>query len=124
MTSLKSLKHHEGLLMIDNRVSEGVPEDVVRASGLPVGAGQGLFEAATYTCSHCQFVVVLEPKRTRPRAFCTGCGQRICDPCDAVRHQTLTCRPMEQIFDEVLESAIKQAETAPPLPLLDSMKRT
>ena len=98
-------------MFIDNRNNAGVPDEVMVAMGYPVGAGKGVYESATYTCSHCHAVVIIEPKRTRERGFCRNCNSRICDGCNAVKAQTLTCKSMQRIIDETLEAAVKQADT-------------
>jgi len=105
MANLKHLKDQEGYLMIDNR-NAPVPDEIVVAQGLPIGAGRGMQEFATYTCSHCQRVVVLNPERQRERAYCRGCHHLICDPCAAIRAQTLTCRTFEQVIDETLSQSL------------------
>lgn len=96
--------------MLDNRNSQGVSDELMVASGMPIGAGRGLFESATFTCSHCNAVVVLNPKRTRERGFCRGCNQCICDACTALKAVNFECKTMKQIIDETLETAVKQAE--------------
>lgn len=88
-----SNKRKEGWLFVDNRVSGG-----------------GLHEAATHTCNHCQAIVVLNPERIRPRAYCRGCDSYICDACDAVKAQTLTCRTFAQVTDEYLTAVEKQTQ--------------
>lgn len=107
---MKSLKQHEGVIYIDNRINAGVPDEVMVAMGYPVGSGHGVYESATYTCSHCHTVVIIEPKRTRERGYCRGCNRQICDGCNAVKAKTLSCNSMEKIIDETLEAAVKQAE--------------
>lgn len=77
-------------LMIDNRMTGG-----------------GLIEADTYTCSHCQRVVVVNPQRTRERGFCRKCDHTICDECVATMHLTLTCVPIAKVFDELQEGALR-----------------
>lgn len=100
-----SKRSHEGYLMLDNRASP-VPDAVVHNAGLPAGAGRGFFEAPTYTCSHCQRVVVLNPLRNRERAYCTGCDHYICDGCGTVRAALGgRCRTFKQLVDEVQEAA-------------------
>jgi len=117
---MTSLKRHEGWMFIDNRNSPGVEDEALVKLGYPVGAGHGLFESATYTCSHCNSVVVIEPKRTRERGFCRGCGQRLCDACSIIKERTLTCRSMEQRISEMQElDAAGQTAPVPPLILLD-----
>lgn len=87
---LTSLRNHEGELLIDHRNSPGIP-------GLPQ-----IFEAPTYTCKHCQRIVVMNPDRKRERAYCRGCDHLICDPCAAIKAQTMTCRTFDQVIDEIL----------------------
>jgi phage terminase large subunit GpA-like protein len=102
-----ALRNQEGYLMIDNRNSPGVSDDIMVAQGMPVGSGMGMYESATYTCSHCNSIVVIEPKRTRDRGFCRKCSQRICDGCTTVMALTLECVPMSMKIDLALEQAIK-----------------
>lgn len=97
--------------MIDNRVSVGVPDELMMAGGLPAGSGRGLFEAATYTCNHCGGVVVKNPDRQRPRGYCRKCDHMICDGCEATRARTFGCRPMQQVIDEVLTAAELSTQT-------------
>lgn len=100
-----SKRSKEGYLMIDNRASYApIPEDMLRASNLPVGAGKGLFETPTYTCSHCQYVVVMNSQRTREREYCRGCDSYICDGCGALKKQGAPCKTYAQIVDENLNA--------------------
>jgi hypothetical protein len=104
--SVKSLRSHEGYLMIDHSQTMGVPDEVVVSQGLPAGAGKGLFEAPTFTCSHCQTIVIINPNRTRERAYCRGCDHLLCDPCGAERAKTFKCRTYNQLVDEYLNQVI------------------
>jgi hypothetical protein len=79
---MKSLKHGEGYLLIDNRGNDGVPDELVHAAGLPVGAGRGMFEADTIHCVHCGTCFLKKPDRVRPRGHCRVCDKYICDPCE------------------------------------------
>lgn len=63
-----------GYLQIDHRAGENAP------NGLPLN-----FESDTYTCSHCQRVVIMNMDRTRERYKCSGCTHHICDDCAAER---------------------------------------
>lgn len=78
-------RSREGYLMIDHRVSPGLPEDIARWTGLdPKHCGEGkLLEAATLTCAHCKTVVVKNPLRVRERARCFKCNHYVCDNCYA-----------------------------------------
>lgn len=95
---------------MDNRVNSGVPDEIVVAQGLPVGAGRGVFECAFYTCSHCEKTVVKNLSRTRPRGFCKKCNHILCDDCDAKYlasgHQ---CIPFKAFAEEVRNAAEKGA---------------
>ncbi len=106
--SVKSLRSHEGYMLVDNRNTPGIDDATMVAMGYPVGAGRGLYESATYTCSHCNAVVVMEPLRTRERGYCRKCSQRVCDGCATVMAKTFECRPMTQIVDEILEATVRQ----------------
>lgn len=88
--------------MIDHRAGMGMGD---RAH--PLGHGR-LFEAATYTCSHCQRIVVLNPERIRARAYCPKCDAPVCDWCEAARVASGgECRPFAKIADEFLEKAAR-----------------
>lgn len=102
---MRRLQDLEGYLLIDNRASPGVPDEVNQEFDLPVGAGRGVFECATFTCSHCQRVVIINPKRNRERAYCRGCDHLLCDGCGAERARTGLCRTFKQVIDEILEKA-------------------
>lgn len=101
----------EGYFRLDHSQTQGMPDEAVVKAGLPPGAGRGLFEAPTYTCSHCQAVVVMNPKRNRERAYCRGCDHLICDKCGAIRAQTGVCKTFKQIVDEALSLAERPAAT-------------
>ncbi len=104
----RSKRSHEGEVLIDHRDSPGISEEMVRSTQLPVGAGQGIFEAPTYTCSHCQVVVVLNPKRNRERAWCRYCDHYICDKCGGILAVTKVCKTYTQLLDELQEQASKE----------------
>ena len=95
---MKSLKRHEGYLLIDHRNSPGVTPEFVRAAGLDAPAvGAGLtFEAAIIRCSHCQTRVILNPKRTRDRHHCASCDHYVCDKPSCV----LECKPFEKVIEQ------------------------
>jgi hypothetical protein len=107
MTQTK--RQHEGFLLIDNRDSPGISDEQARAAGYPVGVGRGLFEAATITCSHCHRVVILNPDRTRARAWCAKCDHYLCDTCGVVYAQTAgDCQPLDKIMDHLQEQALRE----------------
>ena len=108
---MKTLRSQEGYFMMDHRNAGGVaPDSLVVANGLPPGAGRGLFESATFTCSHCQVVVVLNPDRSRERAHCKGCNHLICDSCGAERARTGLCRTFNQLIDEHINAILRKSK--------------
>jgi hypothetical protein len=93
---------------------------LLRTNGLPVGHGyleidhrrggpapDGLpqhFEADTYTCTHCSYVVILNPARIRERYKCKACSHHICDNCAAQMKSGGTCLTMNQRYERHLEA--------------------
>lgn len=106
---MKSKRQHEGYLYINHKDSPGISDELMQRvqPEMPSGAGKGLFEAATVTCSHCQVMVVINPLRTRARPYCPKCDHYICDLCYGVLTQTGACKTFKQIVDDTLEAAIK-----------------
>jgi hypothetical protein len=104
---MKSKRRHEGYLLIDHRNSPGITEEVAHRAGLPTGAGRGVFETPTITCSHCQKVLVINPLRTRDREYCGKCDHYVCDQCGLVLKLGGECRTMSEIMDDVQEKAVK-----------------
>lgn len=103
---MSSKRSHEGYLLIDNRAGAGFTDEVGQVANLPPGAGRGLFEAPTYTCSHCQTVVILNPMRNRERAYCPKCDHYICDVCGTARAANGgQCKTFKQVIEEVQEAA-------------------
>lgn len=96
-----SKRKFEGCVIIDHRDSPGVTPEQVQGRGPVVGKGQ-LFESATYSCVHCQRVVILNPLRTRPRSYCQKCDDYQCDDCSV-----LPCKPFAQVIDEILNAGAK-----------------
>lgn len=110
---MHSHRSHEGWVFIDNRNGPGITDAQAIAAGLPVGAGKGLYESATYTCSHCDAVVVMNPKRTRERGYCKGCDRHLCDACTALKALNFECKTMAQVMFETQVLADKQATPTP-----------
>lgn len=71
-------------------------------------------ELPTYTCSHCQRVVVMNPERHRPRYTCRGCSHMICDGCAAIREAGAPCKTFKQVVEEALEQAERPANLIMP----------
>ena len=104
-----SKRSNEGVISINHKDSPGLSESIVGAMfpDLPLTAGRGMFEAPTYTCSHCQAVVILNPLRNRQRGHCPKCDHYVCDTCNLARITTGECKTYEQIIAEIQEAALK-----------------
>lgn len=114
-----SLRAHEGVLLLDHRNSPGLSDADMEAMGMPAGAGKGVFECPSYTCSHCQTVVFMNPNRQRERAYCRGCEHLICDRCGAAKAAGAPCKTFKQVVDEILAQAeTRQAEASSPALIL------
>lgn len=107
---------------MDHRGSPGVPDEIVQKDGLVSGAGHGLFESATFTCNHCEAVVVKNPDRSRERAWCKKCDHYICDGCGMTMHKTGLCYPFKAMVADILnlqdrrpaESVVEQSALLTP----------
>lgn len=117
MPLIRNKRDLEGYVRIDHADSPGLSgEAAVRAGrgklGAMVGAGQ-VFEAPTYSCSHCARVVIINPDRTRARGYCPKCDRHVCDWCEAERVRTFVCRPVSQVIDEFLNNRTQGAPHGP-----------
>ena len=83
---MPSLKRHDGELVIDHRGSPGLTPEEAAACGMPgINVGEGTETGlATLGCNHCGGCVIVNPWRTRERAYCRHCDHYICDGCKAV----------------------------------------
>lgn len=104
---MHSKRSREGYFLLDSRHAP-IPDATVVSKGLPPGSGRTMFEAPTYTCTHCQRVVVLNPDRSRERAYCRKCDAYICDGCGAAYAASGgTCNSFARLLDEVAEADAK-----------------
>jgi hypothetical protein len=104
---MSSLRNHEGYMLIDHRNSPGVADEVM-TQGLIPGAGRGIFESPTFTCSHCEAVVIMNPNRSRARGYCRKCDHYVCDACEAERVRTGICYPFKSMVLDLLNEADKK----------------
>jgi len=105
---MRSKRSQEGYLLIDHRNSPGIPDELAVPIGMPPGVGRGVQEMATTTCSHCQAIVIMNPLRTRERAYCPKCDHYVCDRCHAVRVATGECKTWNQRIEEAHEEVIRK----------------
>ena len=108
---MSSKRRHEGEFMTDHRASPGLPDQFMPA-GMPPRSGQGLFETPTFTCNHCPRVIIMNPLRTRERAWCRYCDHYICDNCGAILAASRKCLPYRNFLDELQEEGLKIAKQA------------
>lgn len=98
----------EGYFMQDHRnAGAPIPDEIALAAGLPLGAGRGLFEAPTFTCSHCNRVVLVNPRRSEPLCWCSGCDHYLCHRCNAVWVATRICKPFKAFLAELQEAVAR-----------------
>jgi hypothetical protein len=93
----------EGVLLIDNRAGAPVP---AFDGTVPIASG-AVFESATLTCSHCHKQLILNPDRSRSRGYCPKCDHYLCDQCETVRVKTGECTPLNAVFDQLQNAALK-----------------
>lgn len=106
-----SKRRHEGELMVDHSASPGLPDELM-PEGMPPRSGMCLFETPTFTCNHCPRVIIMNPLRTRERAWCKKCDHYICDNCGAILAATRKCLPYTNFLDELQEEGLKIAKRA------------
>lgn len=95
----KRVRGGKGYLLIDNRHGP-VPlvQPLPTGETLVIAPGE-TFEAPTLTCFHCNSIVVLNPRRSRPRNWCRSCNAYICDAPGCNRE----CMPIEACVDLALK---------------------
>lgn len=93
----RNISNGRGELYIDNRMSPialPLSRDGEEWNVIKVGEK---FERMTYSCAHCQRVVVKHPERTRPREWCPRCNGYLCEqPCNA-QQECLDIRRLVEI---------------------------
>jgi hypothetical protein len=107
---MPSKRAREAYIMIDHRNSPGISPEFLRANNLDgpaVGAGV-TFESAMAVCHCCGADVVLNPNRSRDRAWCMKHDAYLCDLCDAARSAGQDCTPYEQKLTAIFDSPTKE----------------
>ena len=109
-----SKREQEGYLLIDHRAAEGITPEMTRAVGLdletPHVPGGKMFESATITCHGCERLVVLNPDRSRSRAYCPKHDAYLCDQCEAQRVRTGVCKALRDVIYDRMDQAAKRGE--------------
>src|ERR1700686_5319728 len=107
--AMKTKRSREAYLLIDHRNSPGITHEFAKANNIEgpiVGAGV-TFESAMVVCHCCTRDVILNPDRTRERAWCMVHDAYLCDDCDAARRSRGECVSFQQKWDQVVEAALK-----------------
>ena len=115
---MRSLRSLEGYMLIDHSMSPGISDEMAVAAGMPVGSGHIKFESATFTCSHCEVVVMLNPDRQRSRGYCPRCDHYVCDECEAKRVLSGGhCYPFKAQAYDMINKAIQESTFTEVVPL-------
>jgi hypothetical protein len=105
-----SKRELEGELIIDHRESPGITLQEAFSVGMnpifAVGAGKKL-HVPTYNCHCCERLIVVNPGRTRDRAYCPQHDAYLCDECEVKRIRNGKCIPFKQVIDEYLNHVEK-----------------
>ena len=100
---MASLTQHAGYFEVDHRESPGIPPDLAARwaalYGTVTAVGSTHLEADTYTCGHCQRVVIKTPDRLRPREVCRRCMHIVCDRCS---NPNISCQTFARVRDDVM----------------------
>ena len=72
-----------------------------------------MVEAATLTCSHCQTILIVNPLRTRERAYCSSCDHYLCDACGTARAASGggPCLTFKHRIEQAQERAVLNAQS-------------
>lgn len=102
---MKSKRSNEGYICIDHRNSPGITGEYLAQHNMKetplVGKGQ-TYESAVLTCHGCQGDIIINPARTRDRAWCRVHDAYLCDNCDARRAAAGgICKSLSQIIEDL-----------------------
>lgn len=100
---MRTKRSEEAYVLIDHRNSPGISQEFISANKLnapAVGAGQ-VFESAMVVCHSCGADVILNPKRTREREWCSMHDGYLCDACAMRRKLSGSCVPLTQKIVEI-----------------------
>ncbi len=105
-----SIGRFAGELTIDHTNSPGFTEQEAaranRMGGVAV-AGSTKLEVPTFTCAHCNRIVILRPERSRDREVCRKCMKVVCD------EHSLWCTPFAALVDAITDGRLKPYHESP-----------
>src|SRR5580700_6249023 len=98
----------EGYVEVDHRYSPGISAQQAASVGSKLVVPGGLmFKSPTIQCTHCQYTIVLNPKRDRSRGYCRSCDHDICDRCSLLMKLGHPCVPFIKIVEQFHSKAAK-----------------
>lgn len=106
---MSSLRRLAGELLIDHSNSPGIPDALAakwRRMGVAVAGPGEKLEVQTFTCRHCQAIVVINPERQRERNVCRKCMAIVCDKPSCV----LECTPFAAIIERAMSGRAVQLD--------------
>lgn len=75
----------EGYVEIDHSNSPGISAEQAASVGSNIVVPGGtIFKSATMMCSKCQYMIILNPDRSRSRGHCRKCDHDVCDRCSLI----------------------------------------
>lgn len=87
------------------RLGQGVLDSVADQVGmLYIDDIDGKRQYPTYTCAHCNVVVIMRPNRARPRTTCLKCMRWICE---STKECSTICTPVDELANDMFEAAPK-----------------
>lgn len=103
-----SKRELEGYVEVDHRNSPGISAEQAHAVGSRLSVPGGtIFKSPTIMCTHCQYQIILNPKRTRSRGYCRKCDHDICDRCSLLMKLGHPCIPFTKLIEDYLTSISK-----------------
>ena len=103
-----SKRELEGYLEVDHRNSPGISAEQAASVGSKlVVPGGTVLKTPTMQCSHCQYTIILNPKRDRSRGYCRSCDHDICDRCSLLMKLGHPCVPFIKIVEQFHSKAAK-----------------
>lgn len=105
---MSSLRRIESYVQIDHRESPGFDAAMSYRLGLGRhGIGSVNYESAIVHCCGCSRGVLLNPDRSRERAYCKKCDSYLCDQCAVAIQNGAPHIPIAKFLDDAQEAAVK-----------------
>ena len=109
-----SKRELEGYLLIDHRAGDGITAEMVKDIALdisfPIVPAGKIFESATILCHGCERQIILNPDRSRARAYCPTHDHYLCDECEDRRVRTGKCVAFKAFIYELFNQAERRGD--------------